>query len=93
MLEEKYLKSDDNEFFLLLDFCYSIIPKNEHLPLFSELFYNYGKDKIQWVENVRYVGYKFGMFVQSYCIDIPHPMYIKYFIITFDIDRNINLTG
>lgn len=53
---------------------YFIIPKNEHLPLFSELFYNYGKDKIQWVENVRYVGYKFGMFVQSYCIDIPHPI-------------------
>ena len=55
---------------------YFIIPKNEHLPLFIELFYNYGKDKIQWVENVRYVGSKFGMFVQSYCIDIPHPMYI-----------------
>ena len=55
---------------------YFIIPKNEHLPLFSELFHNDSKDKIQWVENVRYVGYKSGMFVQSYCIDIPHPIYI-----------------
>lgn len=45
------------------------------MPLFDERFINYGFNKQQWVEHLRYKGYKFAQLVQGYGIDIPHPSY------------------
>ena len=45
------------------------------MPLFDESFLNYGYNKQQWIENLRYIGYKFGVVVQGFGIDVPHPVY------------------
>ena len=55
---------------------YLIVRKSDHLPLFDERFINYGYNKQQWVEHLRYIGYKFAQLVQGYGIDIPHPTYV-----------------
>ena len=55
---------------------YLIVRKSDHLPLFDERFINYGYNKQQWVEHLRYIGYKFAQLVHGYGIDIPHPTYI-----------------
>ena len=54
---------------------YLIVRKSDHMPLFDERFINYGYNKQQWVEHLRYIGYKFAQLVQGYGIDIPHPSY------------------
>ena len=36
---------------------YLIVRKSDHLPLFDERFINYGYNKQQWVEHLRYIGY------------------------------------
>ena len=54
---------------------YLIVRKSDHLPLFDERFINYGYNKQQWVEHLRYIGYKFAQLVQGYGIDIPHPSF------------------
>lgn len=52
--------------------------------MFDERFINYGYNKQQWVENLRYIGYKFAQLVQCFGIDIPHPMYNLY---SYSINR------
>ena len=52
---------------------YVMIQKTDHMPLFSELFYNYGRNKVQWIEHLRYIGYKFGLLIQGFGVDVPHP--------------------
>ena len=53
---------------------YLIVRKSDHLPLFDERFVKYGYNKQQWVEHLRYIGYKFAQLVHGYGIDIPHPL-------------------
>lgn len=55
---------------------YVMIQKTDHMPLFSELFYNYGRNKVQWIEHLRYIGYKFGLLIQGFGVDVPHPPYV-----------------
>ena len=45
------------------------------MPLFDERFTDYGYNKQQWIENLRYIGYKFGVVVQGFGMDVPHPVY------------------
>ena len=45
------------------------------MPLFDESFLNYGYNKQQWIETLRYIGYKFGVVVQGFGMDVPHPVY------------------
>ena len=59
---------------------YLIARKSDHLPLFDERFINYGYNKQQWVEHLRYIGYKFAQLVHGYGIDIPHPTYVHSYI-------------
>ena len=59
---------------------YLIVRKSDHLPLFDERFINYGYNKQQWVEHLRYIGYKFAQLVHGYGIDIPHPTYVHSYI-------------
>ena len=68
-------KSEPYTPYLCFKSRYLIVRKSEHMPLFDERFINYGYNKQQWVEHLRYVGYKFAQLVQGYGIDIPHPLY------------------
>ena len=47
------------------------------MPMFNEIFYNYGRNKVEWIEHLRYLGYKFAILVQGFGVDIPHPRYLK----------------
>ena len=52
-----------------------MIKRSERIPLFNELFINYGFNKVQWIENLRYMGYEFYVLSHAYAVDIPHSMY------------------
>ncbi len=45
------------------------------LPYFDERFINYGCNKVQWIEHLRYLGFEFSVLSQSYALDMPHPPY------------------
>lgn len=51
---------------------YVMVKKTKDLPLFDERFINYGFNKVEWIENLRYRGYEFHVLSQSYAIDMPH---------------------
>lgn len=51
-----------------------MIRKTPNTPLFAERFINYGFDKVEWIENLRYVGYEFHVLSHSFAVDMPHPM-------------------
>ena len=53
---------------------YLILRKSAKLPAFDERFVNYGKDKISWIEHLRYTGYKFAVLKSAFAIDVPHPL-------------------
>ena len=36
-----------------------MVKKTAFLPSFDESFLNYGFNKVQWIENLRYLGYEF----------------------------------
>lgn len=56
---------------------YVAVKRSSHLPQFDERFINYGKDKISWIENLRYDGYSFALLRNAFAVDIPHPKYIN----------------
>ena len=51
-----------------------MVRKTPDLPLFDERFINYGFNKVEWIENLRYLGYESHVLSQAYAIDIPHSM-------------------
>lgn len=50
-----------------------MVRKWSGLPQFDERFINYGYNKIQWFEHLRYAGYEFSVLSHGYCVDTPHP--------------------
>ncbi|KAK8809906.1 hypothetical protein WA158_000849 [Blastocystis sp. Blastoise] len=52
---------------------YVVLKKTNDLPLFNEEFINYGWNKIQWIEHLRYTGYNFSILSNAFGIDVPHP--------------------
>ena len=53
---------------------YVMVRRTAFLPLFDERFINYGFNKVQWIENLRYFGYEFSVLSQAYAVDIPHSL-------------------
>ena len=51
---------------------YVMMGRTEQLPLFDERFINYGFNKVQWIENLRYLGFEFSVLSQAFAVDIPH---------------------
>ena len=39
------------------------------------LFINYGFNKVEWIENLRYLGYEFYVLNNGFAVDIPHKSY------------------
>ena len=54
---------------------YIVLKKTPELPLFDPRFVNYGFNKIQWIEELRYKGYLFGVLSDAFAIDVPHERY------------------
>lgn len=42
------------------------------MPMFDERFINYGYNKVQWLEHLRYMGYDFQILTNGFAVDIPH---------------------
>ena len=55
---------------------YVMVRRSEKLPLFDERFINYGFNKVQWIEHLRYLGYEYYILSRSFAFDIPHAPYI-----------------
>lgn len=53
---------------------YVMVKRSEYLPRFDERFINYGFNKVQWIEHLRYLGYEFSILAQSYAVDMPHSL-------------------
>lgn len=49
-----------------------MVRKTDSLPRFSERFINYGYNKVQWLEHLRFVGYDFQILTNGFAVDIPH---------------------
>ena len=54
-----------------------MVRRTETLPMLNENFINYGFNKVEWIENLRYLGYEFYILSQSFAIDVPHELYDK----------------
>ncbi len=52
-----------------------MIKKTNEMPLFDERFINFGFNKIEWIETLRYTGYKFAVLINGFGMDVPHPQY------------------
>ena len=50
------------------------------MPLFAEQFYNYGYNKVQFIEHLRAANFQFYILNHAFAMDMPHP---KYAIISF----------
>ena len=68
---------------------YVMVKRTHFVPMFDERFINYGKDKISWIEHLRYSGYSFAVLRNAFAIDIPHPRYDLLICICNGIDQNL----
>lgn len=50
-----------------------MVRRSAFLPLFDDRFINYGYNKVQWVETLRWLGFQFALVTQSFAVDMPHP--------------------
>lgn len=55
-----------------------MVRRSETLPLFDERFINYGFNKVQWIEYLRYLGYEYYILSRSFAFDIPHAPYVMF---------------
>lgn len=53
---------------------YVMVKKSPSLPPFDERFLNYGYNKVQWLEHLRYRGYAFSVLTHGFAVDVPHPL-------------------
>ena len=60
-----------------------MIKKTNEMPLFDERFINFGFNKIEWIETLRYTGYKFAVLINGFGMDVPHPQYSLQYLYHF----------
>ena len=49
-----------------------MVPKDRPTPLFDERFVGYGKNKIQFVQHLRLLGFQFFVLPSGFVIHVPH---------------------
>lgn len=50
-----------------------VVKKVAGMPRFDERFANYAFNKVEWLEHLRYRGYRFWVITDAFGYDIPHP--------------------
>jgi len=50
-----------------------VVPNLRSTPKFDERFLGYGKNKIQWVQHLRFSGFEFHVLPSAYVVHCPHP--------------------
>ena len=59
--------------YIVIPWCSTTIPTSPWSPFYDERFYGYGKNKIQYVQHVRFSGYEFHVLpMDGYIIHYPH---------------------
>ena len=51
---------------------YMVLPMTPMTPMFEEAFHGYGKNKIQHVVHLRYIGFEFSVISHAFVIHFPH---------------------
>lgn len=51
---------------------YVVVKHTHHIPLFDERFQNYGFNKVQWIEHLRFRGFVFSVLSGGWGFDLPH---------------------
>ena len=52
---------------------YVVVKKVPGMPRFDERFANYAFNKVEWLEHLRYRGYRYWVITDAFGYDIPHP--------------------
>jgi len=52
---------------------YLVLPNLNSTPTFDERFVGYGKNKIQWIQHLRLVGFNFYVVPKAFVMHCPHP--------------------
>ena len=51
---------------------YVFVKLTKKTPRFDERFVNYGYNKVQWLEHLRFVGFDYAVLTNGFAVDIPH---------------------
>ena len=51
---------------------YVMVRRSENTPLFDPRFVNYGYNKMELIQHLRYKGFRFFVLVNSFAMDMPH---------------------
>eukprot|EP00962_Isochrysis_galbana_P050606 scaffold21983_cov118-Isochrysis_galbana.AAC.2 len=52
---------------------YLVVPRLHSTPPFDERFWGYGKNKIQWIQHLRFAGFVFYVLPRAFVVHCPHP--------------------
>ena len=53
---------------------YVVVRRTANTPLFDTRFSNYGFNRQDWIQHLRYAGYEFRVFQHGFGVEIFHPM-------------------
>lgn len=49
-----------------------MVKRSARLPRFDERFVNYGYNKVEWLEHLRWSGFDFEILTRGFAVDVPH---------------------
>lgn len=57
----------------LTELMYVVVKRTASLPSFDTQFTDYGFNRQEWIQHLRYVGYEFKVLQDGFCVEIQHP--------------------
>ena len=59
--------------YVVMRWCPSTADRKPVAPYYDERFYGYGKNKIQFISHLRFLGYQFSILPNGFIVHNPHP--------------------
>lgn len=56
------------------ELLYVVVRRTANTPLFDTRFSDYGFNRQEWIQHLRYAGYEFRVFQHGFGVEIFHPM-------------------
>ena len=57
----------------LTELMYVVVKRTASLPSFDTRFTDYGFNRQEWIQHLRYAGYEFKVLQDGFCVEIQHP--------------------
>ena len=57
----------------LPELMYVVVKRTASLPSFDTRFTDYGFNRQEWIQHLRYAGYEFKVLQDGFCVEIQHP--------------------